>query len=73
MSTKREHLREGRRYLMRIKGDHPHAGETGWTTGAVKVMPRGEKLVELDLQNCPHGVSRCFVRLNDVTMVGFED
>lgn len=47
---------------------HPHYGETGVMTGKIITMKFGtrEQMAEITLENCRHGVDRCFVKKGQV-------
>lgn len=53
---------------------HPHTGETGHVTlndnGTVTVKRLfGADMLEIELVDCPHGTSGCFVKQGDIELV----
>jgi hypothetical protein len=41
--------------------DHPHFGEVGKLTTKTIRLPNGQIMAEVQLNDCPHGESACFV------------
>lgn len=55
-----------------VNRDHPHFEEYGRFTGKVIQMKfgLGNKMAEVQLENCRHGTDGCFVSIGDVREVG---
>ena len=49
---------------MRVKGLHPHQGETGWLDRTSTVM--NGKMAKVTLENCMHGKDGCYVTREQV-------
>jgi len=47
---------------------HPHANEIGSLTGKA-INGFAGKMAEIKLNNCPHGIDKCFVKREDVQML----
>jgi len=63
-----------RRRLPRVQivnRKHPHFEEYGRFTGKIITMRFGDgkQMAEVELENCRHGVSSCFVSKGDVKQV----
>ncbi len=60
--------------LLEIVGDHPHAGElchpSGEEPGMITVKTMfGEKMVEVELINCKHGMKSCFLPYKNTKII----
>lgn len=48
--------------------EHPHYPETGWLNGKI-ISLFGKPMAEMDIDNCIHGTSGCFVRKGQVAEI----
>lgn len=48
--------------------EHPHYPETGWLNGKGIVL-LGKQMAEMDIDNCKHGTSGCFVSAGQVSQI----
>ncbi len=54
-----------------IAPEHPHYGECGVFSG--KIIKRlGKTMGEVRLDNCPHGISGCFVSQGQIEVIEID-